>query len=249
MALEVRDLSVWYGQIRVLFGVNLRVDDREIVSLIGPNGAGKTTTLEAIAGLLARDGEVCIDGEVLSPVAPQATVARGLVLVPQGRRIFPSMTVEENLLLGGFSHALTWRKAETAFEPIFEYFPRLKERRRQAAGKLSGGEQQMLVLGRALLAQPSCILIDELSLGLAPKFVELLLEIIVRLNQEIGTTFLLVEQAAAAALDISNRAYLLKKGEMVFDGSATELKDQVDVLRSAYLGARPTAVTATTSQR
>ena len=248
MGLDVRNLTASYGQIRALYGVDLRVNDREIVSLIGPNGAGKTTTLNAIAGLLARDGEVEIDGHALDP-RPQDAVRHGLVLVPQGRRIFPSMTVEENLLLGGYSKGLTWRKADPAFEPIFEYFPRLQERRRQPAGKLSGGEQQMLVIGRALLAQPRCILIDELSLGLAPKFVEILLDIIVRLNEELGTTFLLVEQAAAAALDISNRAYLLQKGHVVFDGAASELREQVDVLRSAYLGARPNGATVPANQR
>jgi branched-chain amino acid transport system ATP-binding protein len=232
--LDVSSLSVSYGSARVLYGIDLRVDDGEIVALIGPNGAGKTTALSAIGGLLPYEGRVTLDGAPL-PAKPWEAVAAGLALVPQGRAVFPSMTVEENLLLGGFSRGVTWRTVEELFVPIFEYFPRLAERRRQPAGKLSGGEQQMLVIGRALLSQPKAVLIDELSLGLAPKLVQTLFEMIVRLNRERGTTFLLVEQASAV-LEISNRAYLLQKGQVVHEGDARELLGSVDVLRSAYLG-------------
>jgi branched-chain amino acid transport system ATP-binding protein len=232
--LDVSSLSVSYGSARVLYGIDLRVDDGEIVALIGPNGAGKTTALSAIGGLLPYEGQVTLDGEPL-PAQPWEAVAAGLALVPQGRAVFPSMTVEENLLLGGFCRGATWRTVEDRFGPIFEYFPRLAERRRQPAGKLSGGEQQMLVIGRALLSQPKAVLIDELSLGLAPKLVQTLFEMIVRLNRERGTTFLLVEQASAV-LEISNRAYLLQKGQVVHEGDARKLLSRVDVLRSAYLG-------------
>jgi branched-chain amino acid transport system ATP-binding protein len=232
--LDVSSLSVSYGSARVLYGIDLRVEDGEIVALIGPNGAGKTTALSAIGGLLPYEGQVMLEGAPL-PSKPWEAVAAGLALVPQGRAVFPSMTVEENLLLGGFCRGVTWRTLEDLFGPIFEYFPRLAERRRQPAGKLSGGEQQMLVIGRALLSQPKAVLIDELSLGLAPKLVQTLFEMIVRLNRERGTTFLLVEQASAV-LEISNRAYLLQKGQVVHEGDARELLSRVDVLRSAYLG-------------
>jgi branched-chain amino acid transport system ATP-binding protein len=232
--LEVHALSVSYGHARALYGIDLRVDDGEIVALIGPNGAGKTTALKAIGGLLPHEGEVRLAGEAL-PTKPWEVVEAGLALVPQGRAVFPSMTVEENLLLGGFCRDANWKVVEEWFAPIFEYFPRLAERRRQPAGKLSGGEQQMLVIGRALLSQPKAVLIDELSLGLAPKLVQTLFEMIVRLNRERGTTFLLVEQASAV-LEISNRAYLIQKGRVVHEGDARALLSQVDVLRSAYLG-------------
>ena len=236
--LEVDGLSVSYGGVRALYGVDLRVDDGEIVSLIGPNGAGKTTALGAIGGILPRTGNVRFDGQPLPPSAVD-TVGSGLALVPQGRKVFPTMTVEENLLLGGYCRRTRWRDAEARFGPIFEYFPRLAERRRQPAGKLSGGEQQMLVIGRAMLSEPRLVMIDELSLGLAPQIVRALLDMVVRLNRERGTAFLLVEQAAPAALEISRRAYLLQKGQVVHQGDARELLGRVDVLRSAYLGASP----------
>jgi len=184
--LEVRGLCVSYGPISVLSGNDLTVGDREVVALIGPNGAGKTTTLNAIAGLVPRTGEVIFDGEPL-PAAAEQVVTRGVALVPQGRRIFPSMTVEENLYMGAYSRGGTWRDAEQRFGPIYEIFPRLAERRRQTASSLSGGEQQMLVIGRALLSEPKIVLIDELSLGLAPKMVLTLLETIQRFNTEQGT--------------------------------------------------------------
>jgi branched-chain amino acid transport system ATP-binding protein len=246
--LEVRGLSVSYGQVRALYDVDLRVDDGEIVSLIGPNGAGKTTALGAIGGVLPRTGDVRFGGALL-PASAVDAVARGLTLVPQGRKVFPTMTVEENLLLGGYCRQLRWRQADALFTPIFEYFPRLAERRRQPAGRLSGGEQQMLVIGRALLSEPRLVMIDELSLGLAPQIVRVLLEMVVRLNRERGTAFLLVEQAAPAALEISHRAYLLQKGQVVHEGDARDLLGRVDVLRSAYLGASPSRRVASASGR
>jgi branched-chain amino acid transport system ATP-binding protein len=234
--LEVRNLTVSYGPVRVLNGIDLRVPDGEIVALIGPNGAGKTTTLNAIAGLLPHDGgDVLLDGVPLAPVAEEV-VRRGVALVPQGRRIFPTMSVEENLFMGAYAKGGTWRDAARRFAPVYDVFPRLAERRRQAARSLSGGEQQMLVIGRALLSEPRFMLIDELSLGLAPKMVLTLLDTIRRLHAERGTACLLVEQAATAALSIAGSAYLLRKGEVVFEGSAERLRSEVDVLHGAYLG-------------
>jgi branched-chain amino acid transport system ATP-binding protein len=233
--LEAHNLSVSYGQIRVLYGIDLTIGDGEIVALIGPNGAGKTSTLNALAGLLPRGGDVFLDGEPLPPMAEEV-VRRGLALVPQGRRVFPTMTVEENLLMGAYTTGARWRVAKDLFAPIYDIFPILGERHRQDAGSLSGGEQQMLVIGRALISQPKIILIDELSLGLAPKMVLTLLDTIRRFNSEIGTACLLVEQAATAALQIATSAYLLQRGEVVYHGPADRLRDDVDVLRSAYLG-------------
>ncbi len=244
--LETRGLTVAYGPIKVLNGLDIAIGEREIVALIGPNGAGKTSTLNAIAGLVPRGGEVILDGEPLPPAAEEV-VRRGLALVPQGRRVFPTMTVEENLLLGAYSQGASWKGAKERFAPIYDIFPRLGERRRQDAGSLSGGEQQMLVIGRALLSKPKVVLIDELSLGLAPKMVLTLLETIVRFNAEFGTACLLVEQAATAALKIATSAYLLQKGEVLYHGPAARLRDDVDVLRSAYLGQK--APTASASRR
>jgi branched-chain amino acid transport system ATP-binding protein len=233
--LEVRGLSVSYGPVKVLHGIDLTIGQSEIVALIGPNGAGKTSTLNAVAGLLPHEGDVILDGTPL-PAAAEEVVRRGLALVPQGRRVFPTMTVEENLLMGAYSKGARWKDSAARFAPVYDIFPRLGERRRQEAGKLSGGEQQMLVIGRALLSQPKVVLIDELSLGLAPKMVVTLLDTIRRFNAEHGTACLLVEQAATAALQIATSAYLLQRGRVVYQGSAERLRGDVDVLHSAYLG-------------
>jgi branched-chain amino acid transport system ATP-binding protein len=233
--LQVRGLTVAYGPVKVLHGIDLDIGSGEIVALIGPNGAGKTSTLNAVAGLLPHQGEVTLDGEALPPAAEEV-VRRGLALVPQGRRVFPTMTVEENLLMGAYSKGARWKGFDDRVGPVFDIFPRLGERRRQEAGKLSGGEQQMLVIGRALLSEPKIVLIDELSLGLAPKMVLTLLETIQRFNAEQGTACLLVEQAATAALKIATSAYLLQRGNVVYHGPAARLRDDVDVLHSAYLG-------------
>jgi branched-chain amino acid transport system ATP-binding protein len=245
--LEVRQLRAGYGPIVVLRGVDLTVGTGEIVAMIGPNGAGKSTTLGAIAGMLPRDGDVLLDGEPL-PAAAEKVVQRGVVLVPQGRKVFWRMTVEENLFMGAYPKGVTWKDFERRAAPVFDIFPRLAERRAQAAGSLSGGEQQMLVIGRALLAEPAVILIDELSLGLAPLMVETLLETIVRFNRELGTACLLVEQAATAALEIASSAYLLRRGEVVYHGPATRLREDVDALHGAYFGTSNGAA-ATASRR
>jgi branched-chain amino acid transport system ATP-binding protein len=233
--LEIRDLHVSYGPVPILTGIDFTVGDSEIVAFIGPNGAGKTTTLNAVAGLVPRSGDVLLDGEPL-PLAAEHVVRRGVALVPQGRRIFPTMTVEENLYMGAYARGGTWRDAADRFVFVYDIFPRLKERYRQTASSLSGGEQQMLVIGRALLSEPRVLLIDELSLGLAPKMVETLLETIQHVNAERGTACVLVEQAATAALSIATTAVLLRKGEVVYDGPAHRLRDDVDVLHGAYLG-------------
>jgi branched-chain amino acid transport system ATP-binding protein len=233
--LTVRDLHVSYGPVPILSGISFTVGDGEIVAFVGPNGAGKTTTLNAVAGLVPRTGDVILDGEPLPPAA-EHVVRRGLALVPQGRRIFPTMTVEENLYMGAYAQGGTWKDAGARFAPVYEIFPRLEERRRQTASSLSGGEQQMLVIARALLSEPKILLIDELSLGLAPKMVLTLLETIQHVNAERGTACVLVEQAATAALSIATSAVLLRKGEIVYDGPAAGLRADVDVLHGAYLG-------------
>ena len=233
--LEAEGLTAGYGPIVVLRGIDLAIGDGEIVAMIGPNGAGKTTTLAAIAGMIPRQGDLRLNGEALPPVAEQV-VRRGVALVPQGRRVFWRMTVEENLFMGAYPNGVTWRTFGPRAEPVYEIFPRLRERRAQMAGSLSGGEQQMLVIGRALLAEPKVILIDELSLGLAPLMVETLLDTIVRFNHELGTACLLVEQAATAALEIASSAYLLRRGEVVYHGPAVRLRDDVDALHGAYFG-------------
>ena len=233
--LTVRGLTVAYGPVKVLHGIDLDIASGEIEALIGPNGAGQTSTLNAIAGLLPRQGEVVLDGEPLVAAAEEV-VRKGLALVPQGRRVFPKMSVEENLLMGAYSKGARWKGFGDRVAPIYDIFPRLGERRRQEAGRLSGGEQQMLVIGRALLSEPKVVLSDELSLGLAPKMVLTLLETIQRFNAEQGTACLLVEQAATAALKIATSAYLLQRGNVVYHGPAARLRDDVDVLHSAYLG-------------
>jgi branched-chain amino acid transport system ATP-binding protein len=241
--LDVRGLTAGYGPIRVLRGIDVAVGDGEIVAMIGPNGAGKTTTLNAIAGMLPRAGTVTLDGEFLPAVA-EAVVGRGRARGPQGRKVFARMTVEENLFMGAYSRGGRWRDFEARAVTVFDIFPRLAERRRQMAGSLSGGEQQMLVIGRALLSEPRVIMIDELSLGLAPLMVETLLDTIVRFNRDLGTACLLVEQAATAALEIAGSAYLLRKGEVAYHGPASRLREDVNVLHGAYFGtdgARPPA--------
>jgi branched-chain amino acid transport system ATP-binding protein len=235
--LEVRGLCVSYGPVPILQGIDFTVGDAQILAFIGPNGAGKTTTLNAIAGLVGRTGDIILDGEAL-PAAAEKVVTRGVALVPQGRRIFPTMTVEENLYMGAYSKRVRWKGADERFAPIYDTFPRLAERRRQTASSLSGGEQQMLVIGRALLSEPKLLLIDELSLGLAPKMVLTLLETIQQVTAERGTACVLVEQAATAALSIASSAILLRKGEIVYDGDAERLRTDVDVLHGAYLGAK-----------
>jgi branched-chain amino acid transport system ATP-binding protein len=232
--LEIRDLHTFYGKIHALKGVSLTVGENEIVTLIGANGAGKTTTLNTISGLLVpKEGSVHFDGEDVTHVSPHKVVTRGVVQVPEGRRIFAQLTVEENLHMGAFTiddKALVQEGVENAYE----MFPRLKERRAQVAGTLSGGEQQMLAMGRALMTKPRILLLDEPSMGLAPNLVEYIFETIVRIHDE-GAAILLVEQNAATALTVAQRGYVLQTGQIILADTCDNLAANEDVRRS-YLG-------------
>ena len=230
--LEVKDLHVNYGAVHALNGISLTVNDGEIVSLIGANGAGKTTTLRTITGLeKAASGTVTFDGHDLLKTTPSKIISLKLAHVPEGRHIFPQMTVEENLEMGAYADrgGMEETKAD-----VYARFPRLKERRRQLAGTLSGGEQQMLAVGRALMAKPKMILMDEPSMGLAPLLVKEIFQIIREVNKH-GITILLVEQNAKMALSISDRAYVLETGSISIEGNARELLKDPRV-KKAYLG-------------
>ncbi len=231
--LEVADLHVYYGEIHALKGVTLSVGKGEIVTLLGNNGAGKTTTLKTLSGLLApRRGQIALEGEPLLGVPPHEIVRRGIAHVPEGRRIFNRLTVLENLEMGAY--ARSDGSVAQDLERVFTIFPRLKERRTQVAGTLSGGEQQMLAIARALMASPRLLLLDEPSMGLAPVLVEQIFETVQDINRQ-GTTILLVEQNAAMALSVAQRGYVLETGAIVLSGSATELQENPEV-RRAYLG-------------
>jgi branched-chain amino acid transport system ATP-binding protein len=232
--LELKDVHTYYGNIHALKGISLKVGDGEIVTLIGSNGAGKSTTLRTIQGLnKPRTGSVVLDGIELHKLPAHEIAAMGVAQSPEGRMIFPRMTVMENLEMGAYV-----RKDLTSFKDdldhVFDLFPRLKERVGQKGGTLSGGEQQMLAMGRALMAKPKILLLDEPSMGLAPLLVELIFEIIKKLNQE-GTTILLVEQNALMALSIANRGYVLQTGEIVMSDDAEKLKKN-EMVQKTYLG-------------
>jgi len=231
--LEVRDLHVYYGEIHALKGVSFSVAEGEIVTLLGNNGAGKTTTLRALSGLLVpRTGDVRLDQSSLVSIAPHDIVQKGVTHVPEGRRIFNRLTVTENLEMGAYTRSD--RGVGPDMEKVFSVFPRLKERRSQVAGTLSGGEQQMLAIGRALMAKPRLLLLDEPSMGLAPVLVEQIFETVLTINKQ-GVTILLVEQNAAMALSIAGRGYVLETGRIALEGAAAELADNAEV-RRAYLG-------------
>ena len=232
--LKVEDLRVSYGMIEAIKGISFEVGDGEIVTLIGANGAGKTTTMHAISGLVKPSaGSITLDGKDLLKTAPHRIVEMGLAQVPEGRRVFAQQTVEENLALGAY--ARRDRDAIAAdLEEVFALFPRLKERRTQTAGTLSGGEQQMLAMGRALMAKPSIVLMDEPSMGLSPLLVTEIFRIITEINRK-GTTVLLVEQNAKRALAIADRAYVLETGRITLSGTGAELASDERV-KEAYLG-------------
>ena len=233
--LEVNDIHAHYGGIEALKGVSLSVDEGEVVTLIGSNGAGKSTTLRAITGLTpASSGSVVIDGEDVTRVPAHEIVDRGIALSPEGRHCFPRMTVRENLDLGAYRRSKDTGVAAD-LERVFELFPRLKEREKQKAGTMSGGEQQMLAMGRALMANPKVLLLDEPSMGLAPNLVQRIYETIAEINRG-GMTILLVEQNANYALDVSRRGYVLETGRVVLEGESDKLRTDPDVQR-AYLGA------------
>lgn len=232
--LKVNDINISYGAIHAIHDLSLEVNDGEIVTLIGANGAGKTSTLRAISGLNSiKSGEISYDGKVISNIGAHKIVAHGISQVPEGRRVFGDQTIEENLLLGAY---LRKNKTEIkeSMEEVFTLFPRVKERRKQLAGTMSGGEQQMLAIGRALMARPKLLLLDEPSMGLAPIVVEEIFEIIKNIRKA-GTTILLVEQNANAALQIADRGYVLETGSVVLEGLAQDLLHD-DSVRKAYLG-------------
>ena len=230
--LEVKDLRVNYGAVQALNGISLTVNDGEIVSLIGANGAGKTTTLRTITGLeKAASGSIVFDGHDLTKITPSKIITLKLAHVPEGRHIFPQMTVAENLEMGAYADKAGMGQT---MEDVYTRFPRLSERRRQLAGTLSGGEQQMLAVGRALMAKPKMILMDEPSMGLSPLLVQEIFDIIQEVNKA-GITVLLVEQNAKMALSISNRAYVLETGTISIEGDAAALMDDPRV-KKAYLG-------------
>ncbi len=232
--LEVNNVHTYYGHIHALKGITLHVDEGEIVTLIGSNGAGKTTTLRTISGLLRpREGNVIFEGDDITKVPPHQLIYRGLAMVPEGRGIFARLTVLENLNMGAFSRT-DKDGIKDDLEKVYELFPRLKERRSQVAGTLSGGEQQMLAIGRALMSRPRMLLLDEPSMGLAPILVESIFETIVDINQK-GTTVLLVEQNATMALAIAHRGYVLQTGEIVLSDNAKSLAEN-EMVQKAYLG-------------
>ncbi len=235
MLLELADVHVHYGKVAALKGVSLVVDDGEVVALIGANGAGKTTTLKTISGVRpVTSGAINFAGKSLLGIPAHERVKLGISQAPEGRRVFPGMTVLENLEMGAYA-----RKGKGSLEPdlerVFGLFPRLAERRRQSGGTLSGGEQQMLAIGRALMARPRVLLLDEPSMGLAPRLVSQIFEIVTEINSQ-GTTVLLVEQNAVQALQRANRAYVLETGNVVKSAPAQDLLDDAEV-RAAYLGA------------
>ena len=236
--LSARDICVNYGAVRALDGVSIHVDEGEVVSVIGSNGAGKTTLMKTIAGLLeSRSGAIAFTGRDITATEAHALVGRGISLVPEGRQVFGRMSVEENLILGAYSRPGGGHADD--FEHCFALFPRLRERRSQRAGTLSGGEQQMLAIARGLMSQPRLLLMDEPSLGLAPQLVSRTFEVIESLRAG-GTTILMVEQMARQALKVSDRAYVLEHGRIVHEGASAELLDDPRVL-GAYLGSRQRA--------
>ncbi|MBC2723255.1 ABC transporter ATP-binding protein [Desulfosporosinus sp.] len=233
--LKLEKVDVSYGSIKALHGISLEVTTGEIVALIGANGAGKSTTLRTISGLLKpsnKESKITFKEKQIQGISPHKIVEMGLSHVPEGRRVFPDMSVYENLLMG--AHSRKGKPDQADFDRVYHHFPRLKERIKQLAGTLSGGEQQMLAMGRALMARPSLLILDEPSMGLAPMLVEEIFHIIEDINVA-GTTILLVEQNAHLALEISNRAYVLETGEIVLEGMAQDLAKNEDI-RKSYLG-------------
>ena len=231
--LDVQDINVYYGAIHAVKGISFRVEEGEIVTLIGANGAGKTTTLQTVSGLLrSRTGSISFMGEDISNVPASKLVSKGLAQVPEGRRIFLQMSVEENLEMGAFTQPAS--AVDPHLERVYAQFPRLKERRKQVAGTLSGGEQQMLAVGRALMSDPKLLMLDEPSMGLAPILVEQIFDIIRELNQA-GSTILLVEQNAQMALSVAHRGYVLETGRVTLTGQGRELLAD-EAVKKAYLG-------------
>jgi branched-chain amino acid transport system ATP-binding protein len=233
--LTVENLEVSYGEIRVLKGVNIHVDEGELVSVIGANGAGKSTLVNTICGLLVpRRGVITFDGEKISGMPPHNIVSKGVAQVPEGRQLFPVMTVRENLEMGSYL-IKDKDKIASQLEAVYEFFPLLKERTKQLAGTLSGGEQQMLAVGRALMSQPKLLMFDEPSLGLAPKLVQTIFDIVIKIRDQLGVSVLLIEQNVKHSCEISDRAFVLENGHVTLEGTGREMLSNEQV-RRAYLG-------------
>lgn len=234
--LSLENVDVYYGEVQALFDISLDVGECEIVSIIGSNGAGKTTTMRSITGLRhARKGTITFEGEDITKLKPHSIVKKGIIYVPEGRLVFPDLSVQVNLEMGAYSRNYSRGELNAMIEEQFDLFPRLKERRTQLAGSLSGGEQQMLAISRGLMSQPKLIMFDEPSLGLAPVIVDDMFDAILRINREKGVTVLLVEQNAFMALSISNRTYVLENGFINTSGFSKDLIESDDI-RKAYLG-------------
>lgn len=235
--LEIKDLNVFYGNIHAIKNLSIKVEKGEIVSLIGANGAGKTTTLQTISGIIkAKSGEIHYNDKDITKMKAHLILQEGIAQVPEGRRIFSHLSVYDNLILGSYSIKDNIENKKREIEDIYKRFPRLEERQRQLAGTLSGGEQQMLAIGRAIMSRPEILILDEPSMGLSPLLVKEIFEIIKDLNKNNNTTILLVEQNAKMALNISDRSYVLETGKIIKEGNSKELLND-DIVRKAYLGA------------
>lgn len=234
--LNVKNIDVYYGKIQALFNVSLEVGDHEIVSVIGSNGAGKSTTLKTIIGLnRVKNGSIEYCGKIISNRKPHKSVGDGIVYIPEGREVFPDMTVSENLEMGAYSTKFSQTELNKQFDYVYDLYPRLKERMKQKAGTLSGGEQQMLAIARGLMSKPKLILLDEPSLGLAPVIVDEMFATITRINKENGTPIMIVEQNAFMAMSISDRTYVLENGHIVNSGDSEKLLES-PTIKKAYLG-------------
>ncbi len=234
--LILKNVDVYYGEVQALFGISINVEQSEIVSIIGSNGAGKTTTMRSICGLhSARNGQIIFDGENITKQKTHLIVKKGIIYVPEGRLVFPNLSVQDNLEMGAYSKTFSRKELLEHINEQYDLFPRLKERRNQLAGSLSGGEQQMLAIARGLMGDPRLIMFDEPSLGLAPVIVDDMFDIILRINKDKKVTILLVEQNAYIALTISNRTYVLENGVITAEGRSADLM-QSDEIRKAYLG-------------
>ena len=232
--MTIDSIHAFYGDVHILHDVSMEIKEHEIVTLLGSNGAGKTTTIKCVFGLLPiKSGSITFDGIRLDKKKPYELATMGISLIPEGRKLFPAMTVHDNLLMGAYT-VLDKKLNQEHYEKVFELFPQIKDRQKQVAGTLSGGEQQMLAIGRALMSDPKILMLDEPSLGLSPILVEQIFDLIGEINRQ-GTTILLVEQNAMAALEISDRAYALETGEITIEGSGAELLHN-DMIRKSYLG-------------
>jgi branched-chain amino acid transport system ATP-binding protein len=232
--LQIENLRVSYGSIQAIRDLSLLVKDGEVVALIGSNGAGKTTTVNAICGVIPSQGSILYNGKKLNGMPTHDIVKEGIVMVPEGRRVFPKLSVEYNLIMGGYSRKVTKKEMQQEIDRVYHLFPRLKERRNQMAGTMSGGEQQMLAIGRALMARPKLLILDEPSMGLAPIVVKDIFQTIRNIKQQ-GLTTLLIEQNAAMALSVADRGYVLEHGEIRYQDTAENLRKQ-DSVKKAYLG-------------